>query len=51
MSPAFISGCEKYLPNTAITFDRFHVFKEINKAMDNVEKNERRANFDLKGCK
>ena len=51
MSPAFISGCEKYLPNTAITFDRFHVTKEINKAMYDVRKNERRGNFDLKGHK
>lgn len=51
MSPAFISGCEKYIPSTAITFDRFHVTKEINKAMDDVRKNERRGNFDLKGHK
>lgn len=51
MSPAFISGCEKYMPNTAITFDKFHVVKEVNKAMDDVRKNERRANFELKGHK
>ena len=51
MSPAFISGCEKYMPNTAITFDKFHVVKEVNKAMDDVRKNERRANFELEGHK
>jgi len=51
MSPAFISGCEKYMPHTAITFDKFHVVKEVNKAMDDVRKNERRANFELKGHK
>ena len=51
MLPAFISGCQKYLPDTAITFDRFHVTKEINKGMDDVRKNERRGNFDLKGHK
>jgi transposase len=51
MSPAFISGCKKYLPDTAVTFDRFHVTKEVNKAMDDVRKMERKANFDLKGHK
>lgn len=51
MSPAFISGCEKHLSNTAITFDKFHVIKEVNKAMDEVRKQERRGNFDLKGHK
>jgi transposase len=51
MSPAFISGCEKHMPDAAITFDKFHVVKEVNKAMDEVRKNERRTNFDLKGHK
>ncbi|MFM6254120.1 MAG: transposase, partial [Dolichospermum sp.] len=51
MSPAFISGCEKHLPNAAITFDKFHVIKEVKKAMDEVRKMERRANFELKGHK
>jgi len=51
MSPAFISGCEKHLPKTAITFDRFHVVKEINKALDEVRKSQRKIGFDLKGHK
>lgn len=51
MSPSFISGCKKYLPHTAITFDKFHVVKEVNKAMDEVRKMERKGNFDLKGHK
>lgn len=51
MSPAFISGCEKHLPKSAVTFDKFHVIKEVNKAMDDVRKQERRANFELKGHK
>lgn len=49
MSPAFISGCTKYLPNTAITFDRFHVVKEVNKAMDELRKGERKIHEILKG--
>ena len=48
MSPAFISGCGKYLPNAAITFDKFHVIKEVNKAMDELRKLERIGNNMLK---
>jgi len=48
MSPAFISGCNQYLPNTAITFDKFHVVKEVNKAMDELRKLERVGNQMLK---
>jgi len=44
MSPAFISGCKTYLPNAAITFDKFHVVKEVNKAMDELRKLERVGN-------
>ena len=51
MSPAFISGCGDYLPNAAITFDKFHVVKEVNKAMDELRKLERRGNELLKGHK
>ena len=51
MSPAFISGCIKYLPNAAITFDKFHVMKEVNKAMDELRKLERIGNDLLKGHK
>lgn len=48
MSPAFISGCGKYLPNAAITFDKFHVMREVNKAMDELRKLERIGNDMLK---
>ena len=48
MSPAFISGCNKYLPRAAITFDKFHVMKEVNKAMDELRKLERQGNDMLK---
>ena len=51
MSPAFISGCEKHLPNADITFDRFHVVKEVNKALDEVRKTQRKSSFELKGHK
>lgn len=51
MSPAFIAGCRDYLPNAAITFDKFHVVKEVNKAMDELRKLERQGNELLKGHK
>lgn len=51
MSPAFISGCGKHLPEADITFDKFHVMKEVNKAMDELRKQERRGNDLLKGHK
>ena len=51
MSPAFISGCNEYLPDASITFDKFHVVKEVNKAMDELRKLERRGNDLLKGHK
>lgn len=51
MSPAFISGCQKYLTDAAITFDRFHVVKEVNKALDQVRRDQSRSSFELKGHK
>jgi len=48
MSPAFISGCTQYIEQAAITFDKFHVVKEINKAMDSLRKLERVGNNMLK---
>lgn len=51
MSPSYISGCGKYLPNAAITFDKFHVMKEVNKSMDELRKLERRGNELLKNHK
>lgn len=44
MSPAFISGVERELPNANIVFDRFHVMKIINEALDRVRKTEVKTN-------
>lgn len=30
MSPAFIKGFEEHFPHAAITFDQFHVIKNVN---------------------
>jgi len=51
MSPAFIKGVENNLPNAAIVFDRFHVSKVINEAVDKVRKADVVNNPILKGTK
>jgi len=51
MSPAFIAGILDHFPNTSITFDRFHVVKLLNEAMDEVRKKEAREHDILKGHK
>lgn len=51
MSPAFIRGIEDYLPNAEITFDRFHIMKIINTAVDTVRKQEAATQSILKGHK
>jgi transposase len=48
MSPAFIEGVTLCLPNAEITFDRFHVMKIINEAVDKVRRNEQKDHKELK---
>ncbi len=40
MSPAFIKGVRETLPSAKITFDKFHILKLINKAVDQVRREE-----------
>ena len=40
MSPAFIKGVSETLTNATITFDKFHILKLINKAVDQVRREE-----------
>ena len=51
MSPAFIKGVKEYLPSAEITFDKFHILKIINEAVDKVRKQEVATNKKLKGTK
>src|SRR3989338_499818 len=51
MWPAFIKGVKDNLPNAQITFDRFHIMKVINTAVDTVRKQEVQTQFALKGTK
>ncbi|MDZ7301091.1 MAG: ISL3 family transposase [candidate division KSB1 bacterium] len=51
MSPAFIAGVTHNFANAQIVFDRFHIVKLLNEAMDEVRKAERREHQALKGHK
>ena len=44
MSPAYISGIEDKFPNASITFDKFHVMKLMNEAIDKVSRAEQSHN-------
>ena len=51
MSPAFISGIENTFPNASITFDKFHVMKIMNDAIDRVRREEQSNNAMLKNTR
>lgn len=51
LSPAFIAGAAKSFPAAQITFDRFHVVKLLNEAMNKVRAVERKEHDALKGHK
>ncbi|MDR1171012.1 MAG: ISL3 family transposase [Bacteroidales bacterium] len=48
MSPAFISGVINHLPESQIVFDKFHLVKSLNEALDEVRRLERKENELLK---
>ena len=51
MSPAFIKGVKENIPNAEITFDKFHIMKIINKAVDKVRKEEVKVENILKDAR
>ncbi|KJD42207.1 ISL3 family transposase, partial [Paenibacillus terrae] len=51
MSPAFIRGIEEQFPAAEITFDKFHVMKMVNEAVDEVRKAEQKEEPGLKRTK
>ena len=51
MSPAFISGVNEHLAEAIITFDKFHVMQSLNKALDEVRRNEIKQNPLLTGSR
>lgn len=51
MSPAYISGVEKHLPQAEITFDKFHIVGGLNDAVDQIRRQERKECPDLKNTR
>jgi transposase len=51
MSPAFIKGARKNLAKANITFDKFHVIKQLNEAIDEIRRQETKINPCLKGSR
>jgi len=51
MSPAFISGVGKHLPNARITFDKFHIIGHASTAVDKMRKIEQKTDKSLKGMR
>jgi len=51
MSPAFIKGIEENFPQASITFDKFHVIKIANEALDKVRRREAETNPILCGTR
>ena len=49
MSPAFIKGVKENMPEAEITFDKFHIIKLINEAVDQVRREEGSYTPILKG--
>ena len=48
LSPAFIKGIRENLPKAEITFDRFHLMKLMNEALDTVRREESPSTPGLK---
>jgi len=48
MSPAFIRGIEDNFPDGYITYDKFHIMKIMNEAVDQVRREEQAENALLK---
>ena len=51
MSPSFISGALTNFPQAGIVFDKFHIYKSLNEAIDKVRKLEHADTALLKGHK
>jgi len=51
LSPSFIAGAAASFPSAQITFDRFHVVKLLNEAMNQVRMAERQEHEGLRGHK
>jgi len=44
----YLNGIGKHIPGASVVFDRFHIMKQMNKAIDKVRGAEQKENKDLK---
>ena len=51
MSPAFIKGVARHLPNAQVTFDKFHVVSHASHALDLTRRAEQKGDPALKGMR
>ena len=51
MSPAFRKGIQENFPDARLTFDKFHVLKLVNEAVDQVRRQEQKGVPDLKSSR
>jgi transposase len=51
MSGAFIKGVSENLTEANITFDKFHVIKQVNEGVDEVRRQEVKTRTELKGSR
>ena len=51
MSPAYLKGVTEHLPNTQITFDKFHVVAHASQALDLTRRAEQKRDPSLKGLR
>jgi transposase len=51
MSPSYRLGIQQEFPNAKITYDRFHVMKLVNDALDKTRRQERQRYIGLKRSK
>ncbi|WP_165078053.1 ISL3 family transposase, partial [Methanogenium sp. MK-MG] len=47
MYPAFRGGAREYFPNAKVVFDKFHIVKMMNDAIDKVRRTEYQSNKEL----
>lgn len=51
MSPAYIKGVARHLPNARVTFDKFHVIAHASHALDLTRRAEQKRDPELKGLR
>lgn len=51
MSPSYISGTAEWMPKANIVFDRFHLTKKLNEAIDKIRRVEQKHSIGLKNSR